>query len=128
MGHGGEAHYNDGHTRLVSGLQHGRSWHSSENPGKPIWGNRYSTHVVQNYLRPRSFKVCKGDEYSEPHKLSYGVPQGSCSGANIFTCYCSLINTEVPESININVFADDHSLRKTFQTGNNNKKPPPNNY
>ena len=82
----------------------------------------------KNYLRPRSFKVCKGDEYSEPHKLSYGVPQGSCSGANIFTCYCSLINTEVPESININVFADDHSLRKTFQAGNNNKKPPPNNY
>ena len=63
-----------------------------------------------NYLRPRSFKVCIQDEYSESHQLSYGVPQGSCSVANIFTCYCSLTNMEVPESININGFADDHSL------------------
>ena len=63
-----------------------------------------------NYLRPRLFKVGIGDEYSESHKLSYGVPQGSCSGVNIFTCYYSLINMEVTESININGFADDHSL------------------
>ena len=63
-----------------------------------------------NYLRLRLLEVCIGNEYSEPHKLSYGVPQGLCSGANIFTCYCSLINTEIPESININGFAVDHSL------------------
>ena len=65
---------------------------------------------LKNYLRPRLFKVCIGNEYSEPNKLSYGVTQGLCNGANIFTCYCSLINTEVPEFININGFADDHSL------------------
>ena len=63
-----------------------------------------------SYLRPRSFKVCIGDEYSESQKSSFRVPQGSCSGANIFTCYCSLINKEVPESVSINGFADDHSL------------------
>ena len=63
-----------------------------------------------NYLRPRSFKVHIGDEYSESQKLSFGEPHGSCSGANIFICYCSLINKEVPESISINGFADDHSL------------------
>ena len=57
-----------------------------------------------NYLRPRSFKVCIGDEYSESHKLSFGLPQRLCSGVNIFICYCLLINTEVPESININGF------------------------
>ena len=70
-----------------------------------------------NYLRPWSFKVSIGDEYSESQKLSFGVPQGSCSGANIFTCYCSLINKEVPESVSINGFAD-HSLWKTFKAGN----------
>ena len=68
-----------------------------------------------NYLRPRSFKVHIGDEYSESQKISFGVPQGSCSGVNILTCYCSLINREVPESISINGFADDHSLWKTFK-------------
>ena len=65
-----------------------------------------------NYLRPRSFKEHIGDEYLESQKLSFGVPQGSCSGVNIFTCYCSLINMEVPESISINGFADGNSLQK----------------
>ena len=68
-----------------------------------------------SYLRPRSFKVCTGDECSESQKLSFGVPQGSCSGANIFTSYCSLINKEVPESVSINGFADGHSLQKKFK-------------
>ena len=63
-----------------------------------------------SYLIPRSFKVIIGDEYSESQKLSLGVPQGSGSGANFFTCYCSLINKEVRESISMNRCADDHSL------------------
>ena len=58
----------------------------------------------------RSFKVHIGDAYSESQKLSFGVPQGSCSGANIFTCYCSLINKEVLELVSINSFADYHSI------------------
>ena len=60
--------------------------------------------------RSRSLKVHIGDEHSESQKLSFSVPQGSCSGANIFTCYCYLINKEVPELVSINGFADDHSL------------------
>ena len=71
-----------------------------------------------SYLRPRSFKVNICDEYSKSQKLSFRVPHGSCSGANIFTCYCSLISEEVPESVSINGFADDHSLQKTFKARN----------
>ena len=63
-----------------------------------------------SYLRPRSFKVCMGEEYSESQQLSFRVPQGSCSGATIFTCYCSLINKVVPDLVIINGFADDHSI------------------
>ena len=81
-----------------------------------------------SYLRPRSFKVCICDEYSESQKLSFGMPQGSCSGANIFSSYCSLINKEVPESVSINGFADDHSLQKHLRSETNSKKPPPNSY
>ena len=51
-----------------------------------------------SYLRPRP--------YSESQKLSFGVPQGSYSGANIFTCYCFLNNKEIPELVSINGFAD----------------------
>ena len=49
-----------------------------------------------SYLRPRSFKVCIGEEYSESQKLSFRVPRRSCCGAKIFTGYFSLINKEVP--------------------------------
>ena len=42
------------------------------------------------------------------------MPQGSCSGANIFTCYSTLIDKVVQEDRIINGFADDHSPRKSF--------------
>ena len=71
-----------------------------------------------SFLRPRSFKVHIDGEYSESQKLSFGMPQGSCSGAKIFTCNCSLINKVVPKSVSTNGFADDHSLWKTFKTRN----------
>ena len=46
------------------------------------------------------------------------MPQGSCSGASVFTCYCSSIDQIVPKDITLNGFADDHSLRKSFLAGN----------
>ena len=63
-----------------------------------------------SYLRPRLFKVWIGDEYSESQQLSFSVPQGSCSGANIFTYSCALINKVVPDSVSIIGFAGDYSL------------------
>ena len=46
--------------------------------------------------------------------LKFSIPQGSCSGANFFTCYCSLIKELVPSSVKLSGFADDHSIRKSF--------------
>ena len=46
------------------------------------------------------------------------MPQGSCSGANVFTCYCSLTDQIVSKDITLNGFADDHSLKKSFPAGN----------
>ena len=70
-----------------------------------------------SYLQPRFFKVKIGKDYSQPQQLHFSVPQGLCSGANVFTCYCSSINQVVPKDITLNGFADDHSLRKSFQAG-----------
>ena len=44
-----------------------------------------------------------------------GVPQGSCSGANLFTCYCSLIDYQIDNSITLTAFADDHSIFNNFK-------------
>ena len=71
-----------------------------------------------SYLQPRFFKVKIGKDYSQPQQLHFSVPQGLCSSANVFTCYCSLIDQIVPKDITLNGFANDHSLRKSFPAGN----------
>ena len=68
----------------------------------------------QNYLRPWSFRVNINGKYSKLTDLKFGVPQGSCCGANLFTCYCSLIKDSIPSSMTLSGFADDHSIRKSF--------------
>ena len=68
----------------------------------------------QNYLRPCSFKVNINGKYSGSKNLEFRVPQGSCSGANLFTRYCSLITDSIPSCVTLSVFADDHSIRRSF--------------
>ena len=34
---------------------------------------------LNNYLRPRYFKVCIDGKYSESKNLTFSIPQGSCS-------------------------------------------------
>ena len=53
-------------------------------------------------------------KYSRLIDLEFSVLQGSCSGANLFTCYCSLITDSIPSSMTLSRFADDHSIRKSF--------------
>ena len=55
---------------------------------------------LDKYLRSGCFKVCIGNSYSSPEELNFSVPQGSCSGANIFTCYSALIEKAIPSHNN----------------------------
>ena len=68
----------------------------------------------QSYLRPRGMRVCINEAYLSIRPLNYSVLQGSVSGANLFTAYCASIGSVIPDSITINGFADDHSIRKSF--------------
>ena len=71
-----------------------------------------------NYLMPRYFKVCIDGRYLESKNLTFSTPQGSCSGANLFSCYCSLITAAIPNSLDIKRFADDHSIRAKYKASN----------
>ena len=71
-------------------------------------------HWFQNYLKTWSFMVDINGKYSKLMDLKFSVPQGSCSGANLFTYYCSLIKDSIPSSVTLSGFADDHSIRKSF--------------
>ena len=68
----------------------------------------------QKYLRPRSFRVSINGKYLTPKNLEFSVPQGSCSGANLFTCYCPPITYSIPPCMTLSGFADDHSIRGSF--------------
>ena len=61
-----------------------------------------------SYLQPKSFKVAVNGKYSEVKQLLFGVPQGSCLGANLFNLYCSTIYNVVPSDLHLSGFADDH--------------------
>ena len=74
------------------------------------------------YLRPRSFKVTVNGAYSKDRDLMVSVLQGSCVGANIFNLYCSPLQDIVPDDLQLSGFADDHSIRKAFKTGNTNEE------
>ena len=63
------------------------------------------------YLKQRYFKVCINVKSLESKNLTFSMPQGSCSGANLLSCYCSLITTAIPNSLNMN------DLQMTTQVG-----------
>ena len=90
------------HDVMLSVLQH--SFGVSEKPLQ--W--------FESYLRPRDMIVrCDGQD-SEPRPLHFSVPQGSCMGPVLFTCYSSTLATAVQGGQEILGYADDHSFYDTF--------------
>ena len=75
-----------------------------------------------SYIQPRSFKVAINGKYSEEKQLTYSVPVGSCSGANLFNLYCSMLNNVVPLDVHLSGFADDHSVRKELKANDRSAK------
>ena len=59
-------------------------------------------------------KIKIGNIYSDEKDLTFSVPQGLCSGTNLFHMYSSTISNEIDPSLNLTGFADDHSIMKEF--------------
>ena len=75
-------------------------------------------HVALNwfkeYLYDRKFKVCVDGDYSEIKTFNFSVPQGSCSGPQLYCLYSGSIRNVVLDNIDLMAFADDHTLYSTF--------------
>ena len=57
-----------------------------------------------------------GKEESQPRQLDYSVPQGSTQGAFLFVAYASTLDEIVDSTkLELNGFADDHSVRRAFK-------------
>ena len=70
----------------------------------------------ESYLKPRKFRVVVGKEKSQPRQLDYSVPQGSIQGAFLFVAYASTLDEIVDSTrLELNGFADDHSVRRAFK-------------
>ena len=68
------------------------------------------------YLYPRSCKVNIGESFSSNQDLSFSVPQGSLCGPVLYNAYVSTMSTIVPPAIAIHTYADDHALKKEFNS------------
>jgi hypothetical protein len=69
----------------------------------------------QSYLHERSFRVRLGGEYSQPHSLPTGVPQGSVLGPILFNILSSGLASIFDEfNVSSYCYADDTQFYVTF--------------
>ena len=56
--------------------------------------------------------VKNGKSYSDRKELTFSVPQGSCSGTNLFHMYSGTIRGVVDPHLNLLAYAGDHAIKK----------------
>ena len=56
--------------------------------------------------------VKTGKSYYERKELTFSVPQGSCSGVNLFNMYSSTISEVVDPHLSLLAYADVHATKK----------------
>ena len=47
--------------------------------------------------------------------MDFGLPKGSTQCTYLFNCYASTLSEIVPDTMTLNGFTDDHSIRRTFK-------------
>ena len=80
----------------------------------------YSTALewIKNYLSPRSCVVKINESCSASRDLPFSVPQGPVAGPTFYWTYASPLKEVVAKhKVDINGFADDHALLKTWLSG-----------
>ena len=66
----------------------------------------------KNYLYPCGCQVKVGDSISKV--LPFSLPQGSYSGANLYSAYASTLQDVIPKGIDLHGFADDQGYKNSF--------------
>ena len=70
----------------------------------------------KSYLYPRSCKINIGESFSSSQDLNISVPQGGLCDLVLYNAYASMMKTIVPSDIAIHAYADDHALKKEFNS------------
>ena len=72
--------------------------------------------TFMSMANPRSCKVNIGENFSNSQDLNFSVPQGSLCGPVLYNAYASMMKSIVPLDIDIHAYADDHALKKEFNS------------
>ena len=72
------------------------------------------------YLRPHFCQVDINGARSSIHSLDFSVPQGSCTGPMLYTVYASMLQYQISEGMELNGFADDHLVNRSFNSNDRN--------
>ena len=75
-----------------------------------------------SYLCSKSIKVKIKESYLTVRSLQFSVPQGSCTGAQLYNAYCSTMHEVVKKPISLYGFADHHTLRDQFKANDRDDK------
>ena len=79
---------------------------------------RKALNWCDTYLRPFQCYVEITGSRSQPRSSNFTVPQGSCARPVLYSAYASSLQTVIPEGVDVNGFADDHNVKKSFGAGN----------
>ena len=77
--------------------------------------NWFDTH-----LRPYFCQVDINRARSSIQSLDFSVPQGSCAGTMLYMVYASALQYQISEGMDLNGFAGDHSVYKSFNQNDRN--------
>ena len=75
-----------------------------------------------NYLKDQWFKVTVDGSFSSEKIMNFSVPQGSLPGSVLFNCYCSTLWDIIFTNIDLNGYADGHTLQKNFKPNTEQEK------
>ena len=70
-----------------------------------------------SYLQGRSMTVYYNDSKTKPKQLQGSIPQGSCGGPVLYLIYTSTIQENIPPTIDLHAFVDNHGLKHLFKIG-----------
>ena len=73
--------------------------------------------LYNSYLQGRSMVVYSNDSKSKPKHLHGSILQGSCGVPVLYLISASMIQDNIPPTIDLHVFADDHGLKNHFKIG-----------
>ena len=76
----------------------------------------------QNYLRDHQFRVTVDGLFLSEKIVNFSVPQGSLLGPILFNCYCLTLQDIIPTNIDLNGYADNHTLQNNFKPDTEQKK------